>query len=111
MENITIRQLRKRWMLSQAELAGLLGVDQASVSRYENGDAPLSLPVALALQVILGCPMRKLLPSAYALVEEAVMRRAVELERSIAGKSDYASAKKQQLLDGMMMRATKRPVA
>ncbi|GAA4815220.1 hypothetical protein GCM10023232_08630 [Sphingosinicella ginsenosidimutans] len=107
MHNIYLRRLRTRWSLSQEELAELLGVAQGRISRYERGDEHPTLPVVFALQVIFGRSPRNLVSRLYASVEEAVMRRAVVLERKVAGKKDYASVKKQHLLRAMMARATK----
>lgn len=54
----TIKQFRKTKGWSQAELAGVLGVDQATVSRIENGSEP-SGPVALLLAQLLGLPAER----------------------------------------------------
>jgi transcriptional regulator with XRE-family HTH domain len=46
-----IRRWREERGLSQADLARLLGVRQATVSRWESGDRPPTLPlVRLALE-------------------------------------------------------------
>lgn len=111
MQHTTPRQLRKRWMLSQGELAELLGLDQASISRLENGETQPVLATVLGFQVIFGCTTRSLVPALYDAVEDAVMRRGAELERRVANKTDYGSIKKRQLLEAMMHRATKRPSA
>lgn len=42
-----IKQLRESVKLSQAKIAKLLGVTQASVNRYENGQTPPPLKVLL----------------------------------------------------------------
>lgn len=109
--NAVLRQLRAKWFLSQEELAELLNVDQGRISRYERAEECPTLAVALAFQVVFGPGPRTLFRSAYSSVEEAVMGRAAELERKLAGRNDFSSAKKRQLLEGMMERATnRRPV-
>lgn len=102
-----LRSLRVRWALSQEEIAELLDISQARISRYEKGEESPTFQAALGLQIIFGPAPRKLFPLAYAAVEEAVMARAAELERRLIEKSDSASARKRELLTGMMERATK----
>lgn len=105
--NAFLRRLRVRWMLSQAELAELLDISQARISRYETGEEHPTLGVALGLQVIFGRGPRSVFNHLYLSVEDATMRRAAELERRLAGRSDFASKKKHQLLEGMAARAAK----
>jgi len=109
--NAFLRTLRVRWTLNQEELAELLGISQGRISRYEGGEEAPPLTVALALQVIFGIGPRSVFSHLYASVEEAVMRRGAELERSLVGKTDYSAIKKRQLLEAMMARATKRKEA
>lgn len=105
--NAFLRRLRVRWMLSQAELAELLDISQARISRYEKGEEHPTLGVALSLQVVFGSGPRAVFSGLYASVEEATMRRAAELERRLADGSDFATIKKRQLLESMVARATK----
>ena len=106
MHNTYLRRLRLRWMISQGELADLLDVSQGRVSRYESGEEYPTLAAVLALQVIFGRTPRSFVSDLYSTVEEGVIRRAAELEQSLAGKRDFASAKKRHLLSAMMQRAT-----
>jgi transcriptional regulator with XRE-family HTH domain len=54
----------RRWMdargLSQAELADMLSLSQAQVSRYLSGDRALSLAVILQLANLTGLPAERL---------------------------------------------------
>lgn len=104
--NAFVRSLRVRSCLSQEELAELLDISQARISRYENGDEAPTLSVALGFQVIFGNQPRRVFPKVYVQVEEAVMRRAAKLERRLTGKADYQSTKKRHLLEAMAARAT-----
>jgi len=107
-QNIYLRRHRVRSMLSQDEVAELLGVSQSRVSRYEKGEESPTLGVSFALQVVFGrCPT-KFFPMAYSAIEDAVMARAAALERQLADKRDYLSVRKRHHLEGMMARATKR---
>jgi transcriptional regulator with XRE-family HTH domain len=46
---IDIREIRRGLKLSQAELAGKLGLHQATISRFETGDLPVDRRTELAL--------------------------------------------------------------
>lgn len=50
-----IRKYRERWSLSQQQLAERVGVDQATISRIENGARPAG-PVAILLEQLLAGP-------------------------------------------------------
>jgi transcriptional regulator with XRE-family HTH domain len=106
--NPELKRLRVRSCLSQGELADLVGVSQARICRYEKNEEAPSLSSAFGLQVIFDRPPRALFQHVYAHVEDEVMRRGAELERSLIGKTDYASMRKRHLLESMMERATKR---
>ncbi len=101
----TVRTYRKRFALSQGELADLLTVSQPVVSRLESDSTTSTLEAALGLQVIFNAQPRVLFPHLYESVEDAVMRQATALDERIRGKTDAASVKKQRLLDAMVKRA------
>lgn len=90
-----IREWRLRRELSQAEVARLAGITQASLSNYENGkrDLPLStlLGVARALNVSIGDLLD--LPDVI-IVRDSVLGRAVEQlqTRVPAGVGAYAAS-------------------
>ncbi len=90
-----IREWRLRRELSQAEVARLAGITQASLSNYENGkrDLPLStlLGVAGALNVSVGDLLD--LPDVI-VVRDSVLGRAVEQlqTRVPAGIGAYAAS-------------------
>ena len=99
---------RKRWALSQDELATLLATSQANVSRIEEGEADRSirLEVALGLQVVFGRGPRSLFAALFDMIEEEVMTRAADLEVNLRDLHDAESLKKKQLLAQMLKRAT-----
>ena len=100
---------RKRWALSQRELAHLLGgLSATSVGRIELGRRVPSLPVALGYQVIFGTPAAELVPGLYAVVEDDVMRRAAKLSLRLERRGDAAAALKRRLLAEMVTRAGSR---
>lgn len=100
-----VRRNRLRWALSQEELAALLGVSQSIISRCETPGYVPDVKVALGLQVVFGHSPRAIFPSLYASVEEAVMAKAADLDRSLGRKRDHASDTKRRLLTGMAHRA------
>jgi DNA-binding XRE family transcriptional regulator len=106
--NAYLRQLRVKWMLSQEELAKLLDISQARISRYEKGEEYPTLSVALGLQVIFSTSPKSVFSHLYSAVEDAVMGRTAEFESQLIGRSDFGSRKKRQLFQGMMDRATNR---
>ena len=99
---------RKRWALSQDELADLLGISQAHVCRIEGSEAARAtkLETVLGLQVIFGRAPRTLFTKLYDAIEEVVMTRAAKLDQSLRDKHDPDSIKKKQLLSQMLKRAT-----
>lgn len=101
-----MRNTRKRWALSQRELAHLLGgLSATSVGRIEMGRRWPTLPVALGYQVIFGNQPAELLPSLYEAVEEDVMNRAASLSIRLEGRPGGAAALKRRLLAEMVSRA------
>ena len=99
---------RKRWALSQDELADLLTISQAHVCRIEGSEAARTtkLETVLGLQVIFGRAPRTLFAKLHEAVEDAVMTRAAELDLALRDKHDPESIKKKQLLAKMLKRAT-----
>ena len=104
----SVRINRKRWALSQGELAELLGISRPALTRLEIETESTSLETALGLLIIFGLHPRAMLPGTYLLIEEAVMKRAARLDRRLRGKGDDKSLRKVALLSDMVKRATAR---
>lgn len=110
MPHITyVRRTRRRWALSQPELAQLLGISQSVISRIEAGELIPGTSLALGLQVIFGQSPRALFPGLYSSVEDAVMAQAAELDRALGARKDYATETKRRLLTAMALRASASP--
>jgi len=90
--------------MNQGEVAHLVGVSRSMISRYENGMLPPGARSILALEVVFGRCGRHLFPHVYADVQDAVMRRAVKLDRSLQGRADAVSERKRELLSEMVRR-------
>lgn len=100
---------RKRWALSQRELAGLLGhASRSAVSRLELGGGRPSLRFALACQTIFGLGVAELFPDLFEQHQDDVMRRAAALDERLRGKTDQNAARKRELLGDMVERALSR---
>lgn len=106
--------LRRKHALTQNELAALLGISQKAVSRLEDATSGnichLRLETAFALQVVFGKPPGQLFSHLFEEVEDAVMGRALALDRSLNGRSDRATEHKRALLTDMVRRAANQPL-
>ncbi len=69
-----IRHLRERARLTQAEVATLLGTDETSVSRWENGSRALTPQIIEKLSRLFKCNSWELL------VDRRGLRRLVRVE-------------------------------
>ncbi|MEC9365390.1 helix-turn-helix transcriptional regulator [Sinimarinibacterium flocculans] len=107
--------VRKRWALTQRELAALLGATtREHISRLENCRAHPSAALLLSLEVVFGKAPHTLFPEFYDEIEDRVVRNLYrmqqELERGDA--DDVRQRTKHQLLAEALSRAvlrTKRP--
>ena len=101
-----IRTHRRRWGLTQKELARLLGAKSGTqVSRYERLQRKPTLDTAFACQVIFGEMPHALLPKLFSEVEEGVMRQAYQLYHSLDGSTSKTERRKRELLSSMLNRA------
>lgn len=102
-----LRTWRKRWALSQKQLALLLGFQTCThLSKYEHDQRLPSLRSALACEIIFGVPVSTLFEGLHAEVEEEVMRRAYALYERVELRTDAAGVRKRELLKAMLARAT-----
>lgn len=93
-----LRKHRRRWELTQDELAFLLGLEGRSlVSRYERGLISAARAL-IACEVIFRCPASELFPALYAEVKDEVMRRGKVLYEEFEGKEGRKFDAKRELL-------------
>jgi DNA-binding XRE family transcriptional regulator len=80
-----LRVYRRRWQLSQEELAFLFGYDAESiVSRFESEERTITLAVAIACQTIFGVTTKDMFPALYASLEQSVLERMYKLRDRLA---------------------------
>jgi DNA-binding XRE family transcriptional regulator len=102
-----VRTERRRWALTQEELAGLLGFEsRTSVSRIEQGKYVPNLETALALEVIFGTAPRIMFPVIFGETEEQVMQHAKMLYEASEQSSKPRERRKRDLLEAALKRAT-----
>lgn len=90
---------RKRWALSQRELALLLGqASRSVVSRLELGLGRPSLPFAIRCEAVFGVGVAELFPGLFEENHDHVMRHAADLDVRLRGRTDAGSARKRALL-------------
>lgn len=96
---------RKKWSLSQPDLALLLGVSRAAVSRYETGESRISLSTALALEAIFGLSPRDAFAGVYARRLDQVMRAAAKLDERLRHRQGPSALRRRALLSDIIQRA------
>jgi transcriptional regulator with XRE-family HTH domain len=100
-----LRSQRRKWALTQRELAELLGnMSAAAVSKYETLARTPSLKVMLAFELLFGEPASELFPAIAQRVRRAVLRNAAALRDRLAANRDARSVRKCRLLDEAITR-------
>jgi len=101
-----LRVHRRAHRLNQDELAHLIGVSPTMILRMEKGaKAQLAdVETVLGLEVVFGKSPSEIFSALFTAVEEAVMRRAAELEAVWRALDDAKSRANLALLDEMMAR-------
>jgi DNA-binding XRE family transcriptional regulator len=100
---------RKRWKLSKAELAQLLGYRYRSAVHHAEKDVrPATIKFALGCEIVFGKAARDLFPALFADIEDAVMRRAAKFDEKLRGSRTKSAATKRELLRSMVERAGSR---
>ena len=102
----TLKFHRKKWALSQADIAHLVGIKARSViSVYEAGAKLPQLRAILAYQFVFGASLEMLFPNLAKEVEEQVMRRAAALDAKVRHRTDATAIAVRQLLQDLISRA------
>ena len=108
-----LRVHRRTHHLNQDELAHLIGVSPSMVMRMEHGTPAqrADIEAMLGLEIIFGKPLSQIFSALHVVVEEAVMRRATDLEPIWQALGDSKAKAKLALLLEMIRRAPVSPDA
>ena len=100
-----VRPLRRRWALTQRELAFLIGVrNGAVVSRIERLKRPPSLPVTFACMLVFGAAPPELFPGLISQIHDDVLRRVTELYDELQGNPSKETRIKLDFLETVLAR-------
>ncbi|MGA8149115.1 MAG: helix-turn-helix transcriptional regulator [Gallionellaceae bacterium] len=101
-----LRTHRRKWALTQKELAFLLGQkSSAHVSRLEQGKRIPSSEVVLACEVLFGTTPRNFFPKLYVDIEKAVLARAATLYERLDKEMSKTALRKKEFLSSILKRA------
>lgn len=104
-----LRSYRRRWGLTQDELAMLLGCTTGAViSRLERHGRQPSLETAYAFEVLFGTAPIELFPGLHAKVRKAVIARARDLYDELKGNSSRTTRLKLDFFEEVFERAQPR---
>ncbi len=100
-----LRTLRMRWGLTQPELAGLLGITESALSKFETQALAPTKCLILGTEVIFGQTAREAFPALYAQTERNIMRRAAAFSERLEGNGGEAARNKLRLVEEMIERS------
>ena len=100
-----LRPLRRRWGLTQAEVAFLIGSKtHAAISRIESLKTYPSLAEAIACSIVFDTPQLELFPELYGRVYEFVLAHAEELYQKLQGNPSRVTRAKLDFLEEVLAR-------
>ncbi len=101
-----LRTLRRRWGLTQKELAFLIGVRRGdNISRVEQLKRLPSLTAAIACIIIFDASPYAIFPGLFKDIEGSVLERAAELYDQLQGDPSKTARKKLDFLEEVLKRA------
>ncbi|KYK46060.1 hypothetical protein A1D31_33725 [Bradyrhizobium liaoningense] len=101
-----LRTFRRRWGLTQTELAFLIGIKSSTlVSRFEELKRTPNLSAAFACKIIFDATLAELFPGLFDDVQEAVYLRATELYEELQGSTSKATRAKLDFLEAVLSRS------
>lgn len=100
-----LRPLRRRWALTQSELAFLIGTTtNITIGRIEARRTYPTLAQAIAFSVLFDTPPHELFPELYANAYERVLAGAGELYEALQGNPSLATSTKLDFLEEVLQR-------
>src|ERR1043166_6090470 len=104
-----LRAQRRRWGLTQREVAYLLGYRYPSaIWRIEREGREPTLSIAFACHILFDTPITELFPGLATEIEDAILRRAYNLYERLQGTPSRTTKAKLHLLEHMLKRAAAR---
>lgn len=104
-----VRAQRRKWGLTQVDLARLLGLaSRSAVSRIERAERLPTTAIIIACGIVFGLAAPELFPSLHEDIEQAVAAVAAELAEELAGLTDKLSVRKRTLLEQIPARISSR---
>lgn len=83
-----LRFYRRRWHLTQEELAFLLGYEEQSfIARLEQQEREATLTVVYACELIFGVKPTEVFPALFESIEERLLARIYELQERLIGST------------------------
>lgn len=105
-----VRPRRKHWLLSQRELAFLLGLSsQAVVSQHESLARLPQTKVLIKYELLFGEPVSVLFPKLHRDACAELAAQAKVLMRRLEKRSDRPSVRKLELLQAFILRLEQSP--
>jgi transcriptional regulator with XRE-family HTH domain len=100
-----LRPYRRRWGLTQQELAFLIGVkSRTAVSRIEGLKRRPSLNAVFTCMMIFNMPALDLFPGLMSELHQAIRERASELYEELQGDPSKSTRLKLDFLEGLLER-------
>lgn len=99
-----LRPHRRRWGLTQQELAFLIGACRTAVSRIEGLKRKPRLSAVFTCMIIFNAPALELFPGLMAELHQAIFQRASELYEELQGDSSKATRLKLDFLEELLDR-------
>lgn len=104
-----IRAHRRKWGLTQVELARLIGfASRSAVSRLERAKRPPATETIIACGIIFGLDVPELFPSLHDGIEQEVLVAISTLRKKLAKSTDDVSIRKRRLLEEIQERINNR---
>lgn len=100
-----LHTLRKRWGLSQPELAALLNLTGSALCRFENRSRRPTAELFIGAEVLFGHGPKEVFPGFYRAVERAILERAHAEHERLEALADASTAQKLRFLTEMIDRA------
>mgnify|MGYP001611526195 CR=1 FL=1 len=105
-----VRHVRRKWSLSQPEIAELLGIGDKHLSHIERRGFGMSARVLIAFEIVFGRRAADLFPALYDETEDTVVRNLYVFQQKLEDKSSLRAAKKRVFVDRALNKVIKNTI-